>query len=75
MKDLIEKIRNIFKIPELKERIIYTVLLLAVFRLGSYIILPGIDSEMLSEAFNAGQGEGKVHVQMDPEEGVIREWV
>ena len=58
MKDLIEKISNIFKIQELKERIIYTVILIAVFRLGSFVILPGIDSKMLVEMFNSTQGEG-----------------
>jgi len=58
MKDLIEKIQNIFKIPELKSRILYTIALLAVFRLGSYVILPGIDSKLLVEQFSSGQGTG-----------------
>lgn len=58
MRELIEKIRNIFRITELKERIFYTVTLLAVFRLGSYIILPGIDSDRLQQEFQQGQGGG-----------------
>lgn len=58
MRDLIEKIRNIFRIEELRQRIIYTVLLLAVFRLGSFIILPGIDSEQLQVDFAQNQGGG-----------------
>lgn len=58
MRDLITKIQNIFKIQELRERILYTVLLLAVFRLGSYVILPGINSEILSAEFAANQGDG-----------------
>lgn len=58
MKDLLDKIRNIFKIPELKERIFYTIMLLAVFRLGSFIILPGVDSATLTQLFQASQGAG-----------------
>ncbi len=58
MKDFIDKIRNIFRIDELRQRIIYTLLLLAVFRLGSYIILPGIDSEQLARDAQQGGGGG-----------------
>lgn len=58
MKEFIEKIRNIFRIEELRQRIIYTLLLLAVFRLGSYVILPGIDSEQLALDFQKGNSGG-----------------
>jgi preprotein translocase subunit SecY len=58
MKEFIEKIRNIFRIEELRQRIIYTLLLLAVFRLGSYVILPGVDSAQLALDFEKGQGGG-----------------
>jgi len=47
MKKLIETIRNIFKIEDLRKRIIYTVGLIAIYRLGSYIVLPGIDPSQL----------------------------
>lgn len=57
-KDFFEKIGNIFKIAELKTRIIYTVGLLAVYRLGSFVTLPGINSNRLQDMFAAGQGEG-----------------
>ncbi|MEL7532234.1 MAG: preprotein translocase subunit SecY, partial [Bacteroidota bacterium] len=57
MKKLIETIQNIFKIPELKTRILYTLGLLAVFRLGTFIILPGIDSVELEANFG-GEGGG-----------------
>lgn len=43
MKKLIQTIRNIFKIEELKSRLIYTFLLLLIYRLGSFIVLPGIN--------------------------------
>ncbi len=42
--------RNIFKIPELRERILYTLGLLVIVRVGAHITLPGIDSYLLSEA-------------------------
>ena len=50
MKKFIQTIRNIFKIEELRKRIVYTILLLLVYRLGSFIVLPGIDSAQLASA-------------------------
>lgn len=58
MKGLIQTIRNIYKITELRDRIIYTLLLLAVFRLGTFIILPGINSDVLNELFNQSTSGG-----------------
>ncbi len=52
MKKFIQTIKNIFKIEELRKRIVYTVLLLLVYRLGSFIVLPGIDSTMLANLQN-----------------------
>jgi len=42
--------RNIFKIHELRQRIIYTLILLIIVRVGAHITLPGIDSGLLAEA-------------------------
>lgn len=47
MRKFIETLRNIFKISELKSRILYTLGLLLVYRLGSFIVLPGIDPSQL----------------------------
>ncbi len=58
MEKLISNFQNIFKIPELRKRILYTVILLVVFRFGSYIILPGIDSTILQDLFANKQGGG-----------------
>jgi len=44
---LIENFRNIFKIEDLKNRILYTVGILMVYRIGSYITLPGVDASAL----------------------------
>ena len=48
MKRFFQTIQNIFKIEELRKRIVYTVLLLLVYRLGSFIVLPGIDPTKLA---------------------------
>lgn len=45
---LTDNIRNIFKIEELRDRILYTVGILMVYRLGSYITMPGVDASQLA---------------------------
>ncbi len=44
-----ETFRNIFKIHELRQRILYTLGLLVIVRLGAHVTLPGIDSQLLAE--------------------------
>lgn len=53
---MIRFIRNIFVIPELRKRVIFTLLLLAVYRMGSQIVTPGLNSEALKQFFEALQG-------------------
>ena len=53
---MIRFIRNIFVIPELRRRVIFTLLLLAVYRMGSQIVTPGLNSEALKQFFEALQG-------------------
>lgn len=48
---MIKPIQNAFKIPELRKRIIFSVLLLIVYRLGAHITLPGIDDGALEDFF------------------------
>lgn len=55
MKEFIKTIKNIWSVEELKKRIIYTLLLILVYRIGSYIILPGINSDALV-ANSSGDG-------------------
>ena len=50
MNKLIQTIKNIFKIEELRKRILYTLGLLFVYRLGSFIVLPGVDAAALADA-------------------------
>lgn len=49
MAGLAESIRNIWKIEELRQRILYTLGLLVVYRLGTYVTLPGVDAATLSQ--------------------------
>ena len=46
---MLESLRNIFSIPDLRKRVIFTFLLLAVYRLGSYIPTPGVNPEAMQE--------------------------
>jgi preprotein translocase subunit SecY len=49
---MLEKFLNIFRIPELRNRVLFTFAMLAVYRLGSYIPIPGINAAALANAFN-----------------------
>src|SRR6185369_14859476 len=53
---MFEKIANIFRIPDLRKRVLFTLGLLAVYRLGSHIPTPGINGQMLAEFFNQNSG-------------------
>ena len=48
-KKLVETVKNIFKIEDLRKRLIYTCLLILVYRLGCYVVIPGIDPNLLGE--------------------------
>src|SRR5439155_710419 len=53
---MLEKIANIFKIPDLRKRVLFTLGMLAVYRLGSHIPTPGINADMLAQFFNQNSG-------------------
>ncbi len=50
-----EKFARLFKVPELRKRIMFTLGAIVVFRLGTHIAVPGVDSEALKDFF-ASQG-------------------
>lgn len=56
MKNLIQTIRNIFKIEDLRVRILNTLLFLLIYRLGTHIVLPGVDPEKLANLQNQTSG-------------------
>lgn len=49
---MIESLKSITEIPELRKRISFTLLMLAVYRLGSFIPTPGINGEVFEQMFN-----------------------
>jgi preprotein translocase subunit SecY len=53
---VVEGFQNAFKIPELKKRILFTLALLAVYRIGAHIPTPGIDGQALAAFFQQTQG-------------------
>jgi preprotein translocase subunit SecY len=48
MANFVQTLKNIWKIEELRKRILYTIALIAVYRLGCYIVIPGIDASQLA---------------------------
>ncbi len=56
MTSIVNTLQNIFKIAELKSRVLFTLALLAVYRVGAHIPTPGIDGEKLSEFLHAQGG-------------------
>ncbi|MDP3461753.1 MAG: preprotein translocase subunit SecY [Bacteroidales bacterium] len=56
MKKFIETLRNINKIDELRKRIFYTLGIILIYRLGSYVVLPGVDPNMLANLQNQADG-------------------
>ncbi len=56
MKKFLTTLKNIWSIEELRNKIIFTLLLLFIYRLGSFIVLPGIDPNKLTNLENSAQG-------------------
>jgi preprotein translocase subunit SecY len=56
MNKFLEACANIFKIPDLRNRVLFTLGLLAVYRLGALIPVPGIDANKLEMFFSQNQG-------------------
>ena len=50
MKNFINTLKNIWKIEELRGRILMTLGLILIYRLGSYVVLPGVNTEVLADA-------------------------
>ncbi len=59
MKNLINTLKNIWKIEDLRVRILNTLGFILIYRLGSYIVLPGVNSDALAQA-HKGANEGIV---------------
>jgi preprotein translocase subunit SecY len=53
---MLEKLANVFRIPDLRKRIFFTLAMLAVYRLGGHIPTPGINADKLSQFFEQNRG-------------------
>ncbi len=53
---MFSKLQEIFSIPELKRRVVFTLGLLTVYRIGSHITAPGVDASVLTEFFARQRG-------------------
>jgi preprotein translocase subunit SecY len=56
MNKFLEAVANVFRIPDLRNRVLFTLGLLAVYRLGAHIPTPGIDATRLEQFFAQNQG-------------------
>jgi len=56
MKRFLETLRNIWTIEELRQRILVTLGLVLIYRLGSYVVLPGVNVDALNDAKQADAG-------------------
>src|SRR5689334_16757837 len=53
---MLEKFANIFRIPDLRRRVLFTLGLLAVYRIGGHIPIPGVDSQLFSQYIDQNRG-------------------
>jgi preprotein translocase subunit SecY len=53
---LVESFQSVFRIPELKKRILFSAALLCVFRLGTHVPTPGINGDALESFFKGQSG-------------------
>jgi preprotein translocase subunit SecY len=53
---MLEKFLNIFRIPDLRKRVFFTLGILAVYRLGAHIPTPGVNTQMLAQLFQSQSG-------------------
>jgi len=56
MRKLVEAFRNIFSTPDLRNRVLFALALLAVYRVGAFIPTPGINTELLGQLFEQSRG-------------------
>ncbi|MGA7590750.1 MAG: preprotein translocase subunit SecY, partial [Candidatus Sulfotelmatobacter sp.] len=53
---MFEKLANIFRIPDLRKRVLFTLAMLAVYRLGGHLPTPGVNFLKLEDAFTHNAG-------------------
>jgi len=63
MKRFVEAVKNMFRIQDLRNRVLFTLALMAVYRIGAYIPIPGINSAVFGSVVQPGGGLGAGHLQ------------
>ena len=53
---MLEKFLNIFRVPDLRKRVLFTMAMLAIYRLGAQFPTPGVNSKLLEQFFNSQGG-------------------
>ena len=53
---MLDKLLNIFRIPDLRKRVLFTLFILAIYRLGSHIPTPGVNAKLLEQFFSQNSG-------------------
>src|SRR6202043_949143 len=56
MNQFFEAFANMFRIPDLRKRLLFTLAMLAVYRLGAFLPTPGINTDVLTQLFQQNQG-------------------
>ena len=51
---MLAALANVLRVPELRRRVIFTLVMFAVFRLGTHIPVPGVNAAMIEQLFNNG---------------------
>ena len=60
MKNFFATLQHIWKIEDLRKRILLTLALILIYRVGSFVILPGVNAEAMSNADVGGGGLGEL---------------
>jgi len=51
---MLSEFANVFKVPELRKKILFTLTMFAMFRMGAHIPVPGVDPKVIEQLFNSG---------------------
>lgn len=63
---MLDSIKNIFKIPDLRKKVLFTALILIIYRLGSFVPVPGVNASILKEFISGGTtGSGNLFGMFD----------
>ena len=55
---MLSAIGNAFRVPELRKKILFTLAIIAIYRIGAHIPVPGVDPRLIASAVNSGAGGG-----------------